>query len=79
MPAPGVPKISTAPNPFKILQEPKLIVVLYETFDLRRQFFMDGREVAKDAIRLGWAIQRQVGWRHARRRIPSVQRQVVAR
>jgi len=46
---PGVPKISTAPNPFKILQEPKLIVVLYETFGLRRQFFMDGREVAKDA------------------------------
>jgi hypothetical protein len=46
---PGVPKIDTAPNPFKILQEPKLIVILYETFGLRRQFFMDGRELRKDA------------------------------
>lgn len=46
---PGVPKLSTAPNPFKIIQEPKLIVFLYETFGLRRQIFMDGRELAKDA------------------------------
>ena len=46
---PGIPKINAAPNPIKIIQEPKLIVFLYETFDLHRQFFMDGREPRKDA------------------------------
>jgi hypothetical protein len=46
---PGIPKIDAAPNPIKIIQEPKLIVLLYETFDLHRQFFMDGREPRKDA------------------------------
>jgi hypothetical protein len=45
---PGIPKINAAPNPIKIVQEPKLIVVLYETFDLFRQFFMDGRTLGKD-------------------------------
>jgi len=45
---PGVPKVSTAPNPFKVIQEPKLIVFLYETFGLRRQIFMDGRVLGKD-------------------------------
>lgn len=45
---PGIPKINAAPNPIKIVQEPMLIVVLYETFDLFRQFFMDGRELSKD-------------------------------
>jgi hypothetical protein len=45
----GVPKINTTPLPFKILQEPKLIAVLYEAFDQFRQFFLDGRTVPKDA------------------------------
>ena len=45
---PGIPKINATPNPLKIVQEPKLIVVLYETFGIFRQFFMDGRELRKD-------------------------------
>jgi hypothetical protein len=44
----GVPKIDTTPLPFKILQEPNHIAVLYEAFDQFRQFFMDGRELPKD-------------------------------
>jgi hypothetical protein len=46
---PGVPKINAAPNPFKIVQESKFFVILYETFGIYRQFFLDGREPAKDA------------------------------
>ena len=45
---PGVPKISATPNPFKIIQEPGLVVILYESFGLYRQVFMDGRELQRD-------------------------------
>jgi hypothetical protein len=44
----GVPKIDMTPLPFKIFQEPNVVVVLYEAFDQFRQFFMDGRELPKD-------------------------------
>jgi len=44
----GVPKIDHTPLPFKILQEPNLVAVLYEAFDQFRQFFMDGRPLPKD-------------------------------
>lgn len=39
----GVPKINSMPPPFKILQEPNLIVFLYEMFGRYRQVFLDGR------------------------------------
>jgi hypothetical protein len=45
----GVPKINSTPLPFKIYQEPNVVVVLYEAFDQFRQFFMDGRQLPKDA------------------------------
>ena len=45
---PGVPKINAAPNPLKIIQTPTLVAILYETFGLYRQIFLDGRELRKD-------------------------------
>lgn len=45
----GVPKINSTPLPFKIFQEPNVVVVLYEAFDQFRQFFMDARQLPKDA------------------------------
>ena len=39
----GVPKINSMPPPFKILQEPDVIVFLYEMFGQFRQVFLDGR------------------------------------
>jgi len=44
----GVPKIDATPAPFKILQQPNVIVFLYEAFDQFRQVFLDGRELPKD-------------------------------
>ena len=44
----GVPKINMTPEPFKIIQDPGLVVILYEAFDQFRQIFMDGRELPKD-------------------------------
>ncbi|HUI79119.1 MAG TPA: hypothetical protein VLY24_14440 [Bryobacteraceae bacterium] len=44
----GVPKIDTTPLPFKIFQEPDVIVILYEAFDQFRQLFLDGRKLPKD-------------------------------
>jgi hypothetical protein len=44
----GVPKINAAPAPWKIVQNPELIVVVYEAFNLWRQIFLDGRELQRD-------------------------------
>jgi hypothetical protein len=44
----GVPKIDATPAPFKILQEPNVIVFLLEAFDQFRQVFTDGRALPKD-------------------------------
>ena len=43
----GVPKIDAAPVPFKIIETPGLIMILYEAFNLYRQIFTDGRELPK--------------------------------
>jgi hypothetical protein len=45
----GVPRIDATPNPFKILQEPDLMVILYEAFGQFRQVYLDGRALPKDA------------------------------
>jgi hypothetical protein len=44
----GVPKINMAPVPFKIVQTEKLVVIVYEAFNLWRQVFLDDREFAAD-------------------------------
>src|SRR5579864_6775420 len=45
----GVPRINTnGLFPFKIIQTPGLVVILYEQLNLFRQIFMDGRTLAKD-------------------------------
>ena len=44
----GVPKIDAAPAPWKIVQTPRFILIAYEAFNLWRQIFLDGREVAAD-------------------------------
>jgi hypothetical protein len=45
----GVPRVGTSGvHPFKIIQTPKLVVMLYEQLGLWRQVFLDGREPAKD-------------------------------
>ena len=45
---PGVPRIDSVPNPFKILQSPEEVVILYEAFTTFRQVFMDGRGLPED-------------------------------
>lgn len=45
----GVPRVNTnGLFPFKIIQTPSVIVLLYEQLNLFRQVFMDGRTLAKD-------------------------------
>jgi hypothetical protein len=54
----GVPKIDAAPAPWKIVQTPGYIVIVYEAFNLWRQIFVDGREFAKDLnpVWMGYSI-----------------------
>jgi hypothetical protein len=42
---PGTPRINAAPFPWKIIQKPNFIAILYEDFNLWRQVFLDGREI----------------------------------
>jgi hypothetical protein len=45
----GVPRINTnGLFPFKIVQTPRLVVILYEQLNLFRQVFMDGRRLSDD-------------------------------
>jgi hypothetical protein len=44
----GVPRINSTPVPFKISQEPNVVVILYEAFGQFRQIFLDGRPLVKD-------------------------------
>ncbi len=60
---PGVPRIDNTPNPFKIVQEPDMVVILYEAFGQFRQIFLDGRKLPVDAnpTWLGYSVGRWEG------------------
>jgi hypothetical protein len=45
----GVPKASTLPYPFEIVNASNKTLILFEMYSLRRQIFTDGRELPKDA------------------------------
>ena len=63
----GVPRVNTnGMFPFKIIQAPGEVVILYEQLGLFRQVFMDGRKLAKDA-NPAWLglFDGTVGRRHA--------------
>jgi hypothetical protein len=45
----GVPRLGAAPAPWKIVQTPGFIVIVYEAFQLWRQVFLDGREMMPNA------------------------------
>jgi hypothetical protein len=57
---PAVPRISVANHPFKILQLPGLLAILYETSYVFRQIFTDGRPLPKDPqpTWLGYSVGR---------------------
>ena len=44
----GVPRLAGAPGPWKLVQTPGLVVVIYESFTLWRQIFTDGRKLAAE-------------------------------
>jgi hypothetical protein len=44
----GVPRLDSYTHPFKIVQTPELIVILYESQTMFRQIFVDGRELPND-------------------------------
>jgi hypothetical protein len=45
---PGMPKLDNLPYPFKIIQMPKMVVMLFEGFTTWRQVFTDGRSLPVD-------------------------------
>jgi hypothetical protein len=44
----GTPRSDLVPYPFKVLQVPGMVVILYEAVHSYRQIFADGRELPKD-------------------------------
>lgn len=59
----GVPRNDLVPYPFKILQVPGMVVILYEAVQSFRQIFTDGRPLPKDpnGAWLGYSIGRWEG------------------
>jgi len=59
----GVPRSDAVPYPFKILQAPGMVAILYEAVHSFRQLFMDGRELPKDAnpAWLGYSVAKWDG------------------
>ena len=45
---PGIPLADLLSEPIKIVQSPRLIVILYEVDNARRQIFTDGRKLPKE-------------------------------
>jgi hypothetical protein len=59
----GVPRLDAYTHPYKIVQTPGLIVILYESLTMFRQIFMDGRELPKDPqpTWMGYSVGRWEG------------------
>jgi hypothetical protein len=59
----GVPRLDSYTHPYKIVQTPDLIVILYESLTMFRQIFMDGRPFPEDPQPswLGYSIGRWDG------------------
>ena len=45
----GIPKIDSVAYPWKVIQTPVSLVIIYEAFNLWRQIFTDGRQMDPDA------------------------------
>ena len=59
----GVPREHVVPYPFKILQPPGEVVILYEALHSYRQIYMDGRALPKDPnpAWMGYSVGRWEG------------------
>jgi hypothetical protein len=59
----GVPRNDFVPYPFKIIETPGLVVILYEAIHSYRQIFTDGRALPKDPnpAWLGYSVGRWQG------------------
>src|SRR5947207_11564216 len=44
----GVPRINAVPPPWRIIQTPRYMAILYEAFHSWRQIFLDGQELGDD-------------------------------
>jgi hypothetical protein len=60
---PGVPRVHALTLPYKIVQQPELVVLLYERGTLYRQIFLDGRSHPADPqpTWMGYSIGRWEG------------------
>jgi hypothetical protein len=59
----GLPLLNTMPVPFKLVQTPDLVVILYEENNVFRQIFLDGRKPVEDPVpqALGYSTGRWEG------------------
>jgi hypothetical protein len=46
----GLPMMNSVPLPYKVVQTPQLVLVLYEENTVFRQIFLDGRKPVEDAL-----------------------------
>lgn len=60
---PGTPQMNSVPYPYKIIQRPEMVVILYEALATFRQIFTDGRALPKDPnpTWMGYSVGRWEG------------------
>jgi hypothetical protein len=60
---PGVPNLTMAPHPFKMVQTPGFVIMLYEALTTYRQIFTDGRALPQDPnpTWMGYSVGRWEG------------------
>ena len=57
----GVPRIDGVPPPWKIVQTPGFVVIIYEAFNLWRQIFWMAASWERTSLQPGWAIRQVSG------------------
>ena len=76
----GVPKIDYVSYPWKLVETPTSVVMMFETFTFWRQIFTDGRTRGPERqAGMDGLLDRPLGGRLARRRDHGLQRQALAR
>jgi hypothetical protein len=50
----GVPRVAAAPAPWRVIQTPGFIVIIYEASNTWRQIFLDDRELGDDYVPAWW-------------------------
>ena len=60
----GIPAVALVSEPHKIVQSPRMIVILYESDGTHRQIYTDGRALPREVVQPSWLGYSAGKWDH---------------